>query len=52
MNKDDFEPFWQTFLAVIQAEETDVFECIYEFRDALNVWCEMLLQTSYFKCHG
>jgi ribosomal protein S18 acetylase RimI-like enzyme len=40
ITKADFELFWPTFLAVIQAQETYAFDPEMTFEQAFTLWCE------------
>lgn len=45
MSKSDFESFWPTFSAVIQAQETYAFDPEMTMEQAFSVWCEQPSKT-------
>lgn len=48
MTKSDFESFWPTFSAVIQAQETYAFDPNMSLEQAYNLWCESPLKSFVF----
>lgn len=45
MSKSDFESFWPTFSAVIQAQETYAFDPNMTLGEAFSLWCELPLKA-------
>lgn len=45
MTRSDFESFWPTFSAVIQAQETYAFDADMTLEQAYHLWCELPLKT-------
>ncbi len=49
MTLSDFKSFWQTFSAIIQAQETYAFEPDMTFEQAYELWCVSPLKTFVFE---
>lgn len=52
MTKADFEQFWPTFSAIIQAQETYAFEPDLTYEQAFTLWCKTPLKTFVLVEHG
>jgi GNAT superfamily N-acetyltransferase len=48
ITKSDFEMFWPTFSAIIQAQETYAFDPDMTLEQAFTLWCEVPLKTYVF----
>lgn len=45
MSKSDFESFWPTFSAIIQAQETYAFDPEMSLEQGFSLWCEQTLKS-------
>lgn len=52
MTRSDFESFWPTFSAVIQAQETYAFDADMTLEQAYHLWCELPLKTYVWEEQG
>ncbi|WP_407330768.1 GNAT family N-acetyltransferase [Enterovibrio sp. 27052020O] len=48
ITRSDFETFWPTFYAIIQAQETYAFDPDMTLKQAFSLWCEMPLKAYVF----